>query len=176
MLTAFAAAGLYLLGVGLLALLIYKVENLGARYRYPGLSETSLIDALMFSVLWPLTSLLVVPFYTWHAPGLIRHIKSEKAHDRNRATIESKIEARMKSIETINADIDRFEETRREDVLSGREIVDIREDQDQKNCYVCNKERSPYSLGNKKSKMINTISGVPAHEDCLMGKLNFERY
>lgn len=175
MLTAPAIAGLYLLGVGLLTLLIYKVENLGRRYRYQILIGAGIEDALMFSVFWPLTSLLIVPFYAWHAPGLIRHIKSKKAYAKERATIESKIEDRMKSIEAINADIDRFEETRREDVLSGREIIDIREGLDRENCYVCNKVRSPYSFGGN-GKMINTISGVPAHEDCLMGKLSFERY
>ena len=175
MLIAFAAAGLYLLGVGLLTLLIYKVENFGHRYNHQSFAKTSFSEALMIASIWPLSSLLVVPLYIWYAPGLIRHVRSEKVRIKNRATIESKIEDRMKSIEAINADIDRFEDTRREDVLSGREIIDIREDQDQKNCYVCNKKRSPYSSDGK-NKMINTISGVPAHEECLMGELNLERH
>lgn len=155
-----------------LAILSTKFDKIAWKYNYNSKFSPSLAFNFGASLFWPLT----IWFYIWdYVPcikPLYNHVKEVKARNAEEQREKFKLEKRKEMIREINADVDRFEDTRRDDVLSGRPIIDVRSEKDQKFCYVCNKVKSPYSgRYDKNGTLINTISGVPAHEECLMGDL-----
>ena len=155
-----------------------KLDKIAWEYNYNYAEPPSFSFNFGVSLFWPLTIVIFIWNYVPKMKPLYDHVKVAKARRAEEQSEKFKLEKRKAMIREIDADVDRFEDTRREDVLSGREIIDTRNSQDQKNCYVCNKARSPYAkyeyCFSKPGKLINTISGVPAHEDCLMGDLNLE--
>ena len=168
----------YLSVTVVMAILATRLDKIALEYNYNYAEPPSFSFNFGVSLFWPLTILLFIGHYVPKMKPLYDHVKAAKACMAEEQREKFKLEKRKAMIREINADVDRFEDTRREDVLSGREIIDIRNSQDRKNCYVCNKARSPYAKYeygfSKPGKLINTISGVPAHEDCLMGDLNLE--
>lgn len=161
-----------------MAILATRLDNIAWEYGYNNTERPYFAFNFGVSMFWPLTILLFIGYHVPRMKPLYDHVKAAKARKVEQQSEKLRIEKRKAMIREINADIDRLEETRREDVLSGREIIDVRNGQDRKNCYVCNKTESPYTKYEhgfpKPGKLINTISGVPAHEDCLMGDLNLE--
>ena len=173
-----------ILVVYLVGAIVFGVSlNAYSNYRYKNtLNRAERIefnDLFAASVFWLIaivpTLLLLIP----DAHEVRKVAQKNKIEDAKRQARQLQIEKRKQIIEEVNADIDRFEQTRREDIMSGREIVDIREGEARKRCYICNQTRSPYirreyyeynSAHN--GKLINTISNVPAHEECIMGELN----
>ena len=140
--------------------------------------DQSLAFALGSIWLFSIIPMLIV--LVTDGPRSLKRVKEKKAEIAARQDRLLQIENRKRIIEEINADTDRFEQTRREDVMSGREIVDIREGEARNLCYICNQTRSPYVRRRAyyeldsyyKGTLINTISNVPAHEECIMGELN----
>ena len=136
----------------------------------------------MASMLWPIAIIPVAFLFPMDYLDVRKIAKKNKIENAKRQARQLEIERRKRIIEEVNADIDRFEQTRREDVMSGREIVDIREGEARNRCYICNQTRSPYVRRREyyernsahNGKLINTISNVPAHEECIMGELNIE--
>ena len=155
-----------------------KLDKIAWEYNYNYAERPSFSFNFGVSLFWPLTIVIFIWNYVPKMKPLYDHVKVAKARRADEQSEKFKLEKRKAMIREIDADVDRFEDTRREDVLSGREIIDTRNSQDQKSCYVCNKARSPYAkyeyCFSKPGKLINTISGVPAHEDCLMGDINLE--
>ena len=156
-----------------------------SNYRYKNIPNSDRIefpDLFMASMLWPVAIIPVAFLLPMDYLDVRKVAKKNKIENAKRQARQLEIERRKRIIEEVNADIDRFEQTRREDVMSGREIVDIREGEARNRCYICNQTRSPYVRRREyyernsahNGKLINTISNVPAHEECIMGELNIE--
>ena len=170
--------GAIVFGVSLNAYSNYKYKHTldeSERLEFSDIAELSL---LWFIVVLPVLFLLIPDAHDVHKVA-----KKNKIENAKRQARQLEIERRKRIIEEVNADIDRFEQTRREDVMSGREIVDIREGEARNRCYICNQTRSPYVRRREyyyehnsahNGRLINTISNVPAHEECIMGELNIE--
>ena len=176
--TTFAIILGYFAVAVVMATLATKLDSIAWEYGYDDAAHSDFAVNFGVSMFWPLTIWFFIGEYVPRMKPLYDHVKAAKARNVEQQSEKLRIEKRKAMIREINADIDRLEETRREDVLSGREIIDIHKGQDRKNCYVCNKTESPYTKYEygfpKPGKLINTISGVPAHEDCLMGDLNID--
>lgn len=160
------------------AILTTKFDEIAWKYNCDRSFTPSFAFNFGASLFWPLTIWLYIWDYVPCIKPLYNRVKAAKARMDEEQREKFKLEKRKAMIREINADVGRFEDIRRDDVLSGRPIIDVRSEKDQKFCYVCNKARSPYAKYeygfSKPGKLINTISGVPAHEDCLMGDLNLE--
>ena len=162
----------------LIAISSTRLDKIAWEYNYNFAEPPSFSFNFGVSLFWPLTIVIFIGHYVPKMKPLYDHVRAAKTRMAEEQREKFKLEKRKAMIREINADVDRFEDTRREDVLSGREIIDTSNSQDRKNCYVCNKAQSPYAKYeygfSKPGELINTISGVPAHEDCLMGDLNLE--
>ena len=119
------------------------------------------------NVFWP----ILLPYLVYSVITDLPAARRADLEQAQRKSIEAKRALRREMIKTINNDIDRDEPRRREEILAGTPIVDIRQDREKKRCYVCNRVKSPYSDIYSVDRTINTLSGVPAHEECLMADL-----
>ncbi len=170
--TPFAIILGYLALAMVLAILSTKFDKIAWEYDYDSQFTPSFAFNFGAYLFWPLTIWVFIWDYVRYIKPLYDHVKATKARNAKQQSEKFKLEKRKAMIGEINADVDRFEDTRREDVLSGRPIIDVRSEKDQKFCYVCNKAKSPYTgRYDENGTLINTISGVPAHEECLMGDL-----
>ena len=168
--TLFAKILGYFTVAAVMAILATKFENIAYKYDYDDATRPSFAANFMAAMLWPVTIWFFITDYVPSIKPLYDHVKVVKAHKAEQQSEQLRLEKRKALIRSINADIDRLEPTRRKDVLSGRPIIDARSENDQKLCYVCNKPYSPYT-SDYAGKLINTVSGVPAHEECLMSDL-----
>lgn len=177
--TPMIAAVLYLVVAVIVGVVYHKICAIEYKYDFENASREEASASFVVGMLW---FIYILPML-WHTPKMFElhaHVKRKKAIALERENRQLQIEKRKQIIQEINADIDRFEQTRREDIMSGREITDIREGEDRKRCYICNQTRSPYIRRSEyyeynsahNGTLINTISNVPAHEECIMGELN----
>ena len=170
---------IYLVVAVIVGVVYHKICAIEYKYDFENAGREEVSASFLVGMFWVI---FILPML-WRTPEIFElhaHVKRKKAIELERKNRQLQIEKRKRIIEEINADTDRFEQTRREDVMSGREIVDIREGEARKLCYICNQTRSPYvrrgvyyelhSAYN--GTLINTISKVPAHEECIMGELN----
>lgn len=146
---------------------IYSDRYLCARI--PSRYEDELPLVLIFHMVWPFT----LPYMVVGFLGALPEARREEFKKARRKSIEAERDRRREMIKTINNDIDRNEPRRRDEILAGTPVIDIRQDGEKKRCYVCNKVRSPYveDYTPHGGSLINTLSGVPAHEECLMADL-----
>ena len=155
-----------------LAILTTKFDKISWEYNYDHPLTPSFTFNFGVCLIWPVTIWFLIWYYVPCIKPLYDHVKAAKARNAKQQSEKFKLEKRKAMIREINADVDRFEDTRRDDVLSGRPIIDVRSEKDQKFCYVCNKAKSPYTgRYDEHGTLINTISGVHAHEECLMRDL-----
>ena len=120
------------------------------------------------NVFWP----ILLPYLVYSVTTDFPDAKRADLEQARRKSIEAKRARRKEMIKTINNDIDRDEPRRREEILAGTPIVDVRPENKRKRCYICNEVRTPYAtMYGDNGVLINTLSGVPAHEECLMGDL-----
>ena len=173
-----------ILVVYLVGAIVFGVSlNAYSDYRYKHIPSSDRIDfpdLFAVSALWLFAIIPVAAFLPMDYLDVRKVAQKNKIENAKRQARQLEIERRKRIIEEVNADIDRFEQTRREDIMSGREIVDIREGEARNLCYICNQTRSPYVRRRAyyeldsyyKGTLINTISNVPAHEECIMGELN----
>ena len=170
---------IYLVVAVIVGVVYHKICEIEYKYRFEDAFSEDAYASLLIGIFWPI---FIFPML-WRTPKIFElhaHVKRIKAIELERKNRQLQIEKRKRIIEEINADTDRFEQTRREDIMSGREIVDIREGEARKLCYICNQTRSPYVRRRAYDELhsayngtlINTISKVPAHEECIMGELN----
>ena len=170
---------LYVVFAVIIGVVYHKICEIEYKYRFEDAFSEDAYASLLIGMFWPI---FIFPML-WRTPKIFElhaHVKREKAIALERKNRQLQIEKRKQIIQEVNADIDRFEQTRREDIMSGREIVDIRDGEARKRCYICNQTRSPYVRRRAyyeldsyyKGTLINTISNVPAHEECIMGELN----
>lgn len=170
---------LYLVIAVIVGVIYHKICAIEYKYDFENASREEVSASFVVGMLWPI---YILPML-WFTPKVFElhaHVKRQKAIELERKSRQLQIEKRKQIIQEVNADIDRFEQTRREDIMSGREIVDIREGEARKRCYICNQTRSPYVRRREyyehnsayNGTLINTISNVPAHEECIMGELN----
>lgn len=170
--TPILGAALYLVFAVTVGVVYHKICAIEYKYDFENASREEASASFLIGMFW----FIFIPPMLWYTPKMFElhaHVKRQKAIALERKNRQLQIEKRKQIIQEINADIDRFEQTRREDVLSGREIIDIREGEARKRCYICNRIGSPYvSRRVYNGTLINTISNVPAHEECIMGELN----
>ena len=170
---------LYVVFAVIIGVVYHKICEIEYKYDFENAGREEVSASFAVGTLWPI---YILPML-WRTPKVFElhaHVKREKAIALERKNRQLQIEKRKQIIQEVNADIDRFEQTRREDVMSGREIVDIREGGARKLCYICNQTKSPYVRRRAyyeldsayNGTLINTISNVPAHEECIMGELN----
>ena len=127
-----------------LAILTTKFDKISWEYNYDHQFAPSFAFNFGASLFWPLTIWFFILGYAPYIKPLYNHVKAAKARMAEEQREKFKLEKRKAMIREINVDVDRFEDTRRDDVLSGRPIIDVRSEKDQKFCYVCNKAKSPY--------------------------------
>ena len=178
--TPMLGAVLYVVFAVIVGVFYHKICAIEYKYDFEAAGREDAFASFLIGTFW---FIFILPML-WRTPKIFElhaHVKRQKAFALERKNRQLQIEKRKRIIEEVNADTDRFEQTRREDIMSGREIVDIREGEARKLCYICNQTKSPYVRRRAyyeldsayNGTLINTISKVPAHEECIMGELNF---